>query len=206
VVGGVKKMMFRKITKEAHVRYEYFDVDSNMSFWDAYSNQLVSVGKSSLSTNGVVFVGTGTQKIVFTNNEIRGVSSESDLRVLSNGILMARNEFSGEWEVRGKVFNTDIYLRGGKPGRYKWDDKTKSYRLIFTGRALSRDIGLDEKGRGVAAPRQTRTAASSRIRMRQRQKETREKASVSKEDVVTSAEVEEKSGWNLPSFLGINRK
>ena len=122
--------------KEAHIRYHFFDARGNLGSWDAWSNRVINLGLARLNHKHVSFIGSNDDHIPLDQGVIRGLKSGDDLRVLSNGVLMARNEWSRQWEIRGKAEETDIYLRIGSPGRYTWDSAKKGYIKVMTGQAL----------------------------------------------------------------------
>lgn len=121
---------------EAHVRYDFLDRKGDHWAWDEYSNQITKLGLMRLNHNNIEFIGKPGFKINFENNLLKANRSDSDLRVLSNGILMVKDARTNEWMIRGNVANTDIYLRSEKPGRYVWNKTKGGFVKVLTGGEL----------------------------------------------------------------------
>ena len=125
-----------KTRLEAHVRYDFLDRKGDHWAWDEYSNKIVKLGLMRLNHHSIEFVGKSGFKLNFENGLLKANRSDSDLRVLSNGILMVKDAKTDQWMIRGNVSNTDIYLRTKKPGRYVWDKSKNGFVKVLTGNNL----------------------------------------------------------------------
>jgi len=117
-----------KFDLQAHIRYELVDIEGNQGQWDMLTNQIYNVG-SIQANNGLKVMFLSDTKNIELDDHLLLSSEESDFKVLSNGLLMARSDYDGENLVlRGQNINTDIFLRK-RQQRYTWDEELLSYRL-----------------------------------------------------------------------------
>lgn len=123
---------------EAHIRYDILDRKGNQWAWDQYSNNLINLGLMRLNHHSIEFVGKDNFKVHFENSIIKANRSDSDIRVLSNGILMVKDATTNKWAIRGDVANTDIYLRSNQPGRYTWDKTKNGFVKVLSGKVLKK--------------------------------------------------------------------
>ncbi len=116
-------------SREARIAHDFYDISGNQAQWDDYSDQIIPIGP--ISKKGVVFVGVAGDKIDISNQQIGGTEDGTDLRILSNGLVMARNERDREkWVIKGRCEDFDIYIRkevGAGSGRYSCDQNVYRY-------------------------------------------------------------------------------
>ena len=123
---------------EAHIRYGILDRKGNQWAWDQYSNNLINLGLMRLNHHSIEFVGKDNYKVHFENSILKANRSDSDIRVLSNGILMVKDAATNKWAIRGDVANTDIYLRSNQSGRYTWDKTKNGFVKVLSGKVLKK--------------------------------------------------------------------
>ena len=123
---------------EAHIRYDFLDRKGNHWAWDGYSNKIVNLGLMRLNHHSIEFVGKNNYNFHFENDVLKANRSDSDIRVLSNGILMVKDAVNNKWCIRGNVANTDIYLRSGQSGRYSWDKAKNGFVKVLSGKILKK--------------------------------------------------------------------
>lgn|GEM_PF-6536073 len=140
--------------KEAHVRYDFFDAEGNMGAWDPWSNRVINLGLARVNHHHITFVGIPGDQISISGKRISGKDPRDDLRVLTNGTIMVRNEWTRKWEIRGNVENVDLYLRVHSPGRYTWNPKQEVFERILS--------GVDLKNTAPAELSQTSTPSPSK--------------------------------------------
>ncbi|MBW7876114.1 MAG: hypothetical protein H3C47_09015 [Candidatus Cloacimonetes bacterium] len=116
-------------TREARLLHDFYDLAGNQAQWDDFPDKIVPIGP--ISNRGVVFVGTPGDKVEISNGIIRGTEDESDIRILSNGLVMSRNERNRQrWVIKGRCADYDIFIRSevsGAAGRYSCLNNTYRY-------------------------------------------------------------------------------
>jgi len=116
-------------SREARIAHDFYDISGNQAQWDDYTDEIVPVGP--ISKKGVVFVGVSGDKIEISDQKIGGTEDDSDLRILSNGLVMARNERDRQkWVIKGRCEDFDIYIRkevGSGSGRYSCEQNVYRY-------------------------------------------------------------------------------
>ncbi len=116
-------------TREARLLHDFYDLAGNQAQWDDFPDKIVPIGP--ISNRGVLFVGTPGDKVEISNGIIRGTEDDSDIRILSNGLVMSRNERNRQrWVIKGRCADYDIFIRRevtGAAGRYSCLNNTYRY-------------------------------------------------------------------------------
>lgn len=104
---------------EAHIRYNFIDIEGNEGRYDIVDNKLYEVGNIEENNGFDIFFIEDDEKVTVT--EDGKLLNEGNFRVLSNGIVMTLADFNKEkWVIKGINANTDMYLRHAQQ-RFAWD-------------------------------------------------------------------------------------
>jgi len=118
-----------ELNKEAHMRYDFVDLNGHRGIWDYGTKVVYNVGLME-KNNGytVIFISDSDQ--VDIRDGILLSEKGSKFRVLSNGIIMTPSELNPkDWAIRGINVNTDVFTRSSKT-RFTWDYDREAYRRV----------------------------------------------------------------------------
>jgi len=108
---------------EAHMRYDFLDVEGKQGVWDQKTPQGIHYVGDLALTNGldIGFLSADSTFDFQEGGKVLNSKKGSNFRVLSNGSIWVRDEENPQsWLVKGLTFNTDIVIRDGK-GRFTID-------------------------------------------------------------------------------------
>ncbi|MCO4782928.1 MAG: hypothetical protein KC646_11445 [Candidatus Cloacimonetes bacterium] len=104
---------------EAHIRYNFVDIEGNEGRYDIVDNKVYEVGNIQENNGFDIFFIEDDEKVRVTGDG--KLLNEGNFRVLSNGIVMTLADFDKEkWVVKGINANTDMFLRHAQQ-RFTWD-------------------------------------------------------------------------------------
>jgi hypothetical protein len=106
--------------EEARLIFDFYDLSYNQGQWDPYTDRIINVGK--MGQKGCIIAGMAGDNIILKNGMLDGQHEDNSIRVLSNGIVMSKDEEEPErWVIRGSCDKYDLYIRreaGTAAGRY----------------------------------------------------------------------------------------
>jgi len=111
---------------EAHIRYDFVDLDGYRGLWDIGENKIYNIGRIKDNNGFIVIFISDNDKVQLSGQQL--ISEKGDeFRVLSNGLIMTPSDLDREkWVIRGQNVNTDVFLRN-RQVRYTWDYDQKAY-------------------------------------------------------------------------------
>ncbi|PCJ18955.1 MAG: hypothetical protein COB02_09485 [Candidatus Cloacimonadota bacterium] len=109
---------------EAHIRYNFIDIEGNEGRYDIVDNKLYQVGNIQENNGFDVFFVEDDEEVTVTDGKLL---NKGNFRVLSNGIVMTLADFDKEkWVIKGINANTDMFLRNLQQ-RFTWNWDLKTY-------------------------------------------------------------------------------
>lgn len=125
----VKSNHGEEIDTEAHNRYAFVDIKGHRGAWDFGTRQIFDVGNIQ-QNNGYSVIFVSENENISVQKGLISNAKGSDIRVLSNGVIMTKSELNKErWAIRGININTDVFLRESKI-RYTWDYDLNAFRQV----------------------------------------------------------------------------
>ena len=116
---------------QAHIRYDFIDINGNQGNWDMVQNEVFDVGNVQKNNGARVIFITDDDNVKIEDGLLKS-EQNTDFRVLSNGLVMAKSDYAKkDWVIKGQNVNTDIFLRNSKL-RFTWDEKLNSYAQVIT--------------------------------------------------------------------------
>jgi len=147
---------------EAHMRYDYIDVQGQIAVWDSYTPEkmhMVGEGEE-LSGLDVCFVNADSE-MDYEEGRFLKNREGSNFRILSNGSLWARrDDDEDKWVVKGLTNKTDVVLRSGK-GRYSYDPDSGEMRFVSQTKLVTPN-SEEEQSRDSSNDSQDADSADSR--------------------------------------------
>jgi hypothetical protein len=115
---------------EAHIRYVLIDLEGDEGTWDILTNRIYNLGNIQRNSGFGVHYVTDDSTFAVRDGLLEAKSSDSGFRVLSNGVVMTKDDFEPDkWVIRGLNVNTDFFLRNKKQ-RFSWDWDLNAYKAV----------------------------------------------------------------------------
>ena len=128
-----------ELDTESHNRYAFVNIDGHRGSWDYVTQQIFDVGNIQ-KNNGYSVVFVSESDAVKVENGLINNEQGSDIRVLSNGVIMTKSQLDDKrWTIRGININTDVFLRESKT-RYTWDFELNALRRVDDTEFRSADL------------------------------------------------------------------
>ncbi|MEE2924771.1 MAG: hypothetical protein VX619_08335, partial [bacterium] len=127
---------------EAHIRYDFINLDGDQAVWDMVTNEIYNLGNIQENSGFSVIFVTDNENVIMGDGTLDSVKG-SEFRVLSNGLIMTLSDFDRKrWVIRGQNVNTDVFLRN-RLERYTWDYDRETF-VLANGLKLSSSHPLNE--------------------------------------------------------------
>lgn len=111
---------------EAHIRYDFIDLDGNQGVWDFVRNKVYDVGNVQKNSGFTVIFVTDNDNVAVKQDTLES-NRGKEFRVLSNGLIMTLSDLDRtKWVIRGQRDNTDVFLRN-RAERFKWNYDKNEY-------------------------------------------------------------------------------
>lgn len=123
---NVEEKHGEKCDFEAHIRYDFIDLDGNQGVWDFVKNRVFNVGNVQKNSGFTVIFVTDNENVSVNQDRLESKQG-NEFRVLSNGLIMTLSDLDRtKWVIRGQKDNTDVFLRN-RSERYKWNYDKEAY-------------------------------------------------------------------------------